>query len=232
MKVVFCAVVQDALVCFANGKIIPHVVGAYASPRRKLPDLRHGGDLFFNGEKCILGLGIPARTDTVIGDHGAALEIDRELLLKSTNKALFCSQADILQRMRLRYRLEQDILPLDLLQRHLFPLVLRTEAGFHLGTPLFDPAFEHLQLLDAAIDDHQLLLERCNGPLHGVMFHVFFDLVQGETDLFQDQDGVQIIQLCRAVITVAVAGVGIGWAEQPDLIIVDQCLPGNILMFG
>ena len=68
--------------------------------------------------------------------------------------------------------------------------------------------------------------------LGGVMAQKLFDLLQREPTLFQDQNGVQLVQLAGAVVTVAVGRIHIGGVEYPSLVVKDQRLFGNVLIAG
>ena len=93
-------------------------------------------------------------------------------------------------------------------------------------------AFDELQIRNLTVDDGELLSQRRKGGIERVAFQMCLDLLEGKADLFHHADRVQIVELRGAIIAIAVLGVYIGGAEKTDLIVKDESLTGNILMFG
>ena len=207
------------------------MVGADAPPRRQAHyPLPFAAAL--QGQEGVGGLHIPALADAAEGHRGPALEEGGQVLPEGADEALLGGQAHLLQGVGRGHRLAEDELLLRPLLCHLGDAPLQRPGPLHLAAPLLHPAADHLQFPDLVVDHRQLPPQGGDGAVQVVVFHVVPDLLQGEADFFQDQYGVQVVQLGGAVVAVAVVGVHIGRTEQADLVVEEQGLPGDALELG
>lgn len=89
-----------------------------------------------------------------------------------------------------------------------------------------------LQAFDLPVDDGKLLPQDDQRGVDGVIFHVLLNFAQGKTQLFHDQNGVQIVDLLGGVIAVFVVRIHVSGLKQADFVVENQGLLGDILVSG
>ena len=84
---------------------------------------------------------------------------------------------------------------------------------------------------DLLLQHGELPAKRDERGIDGIVFHVLLDLIQRKAHFLHDENGIQIVDLLGGIVAVAVFGIDIGGEEQPDLIVIDERLLGDILIF-
>ena len=207
----------------SDGQVITDVIDANTFPGGQLPD---SGDFvcFLDGKKGVRSFGKTFLPDLLKRNDHTALKKYGQLLLKRVGKAFLCCDADLPEREGFLHLLDQEILNRYVLQDHRAFLLGVDPGIFHLYTAVQQAVPDQPQFLDLAVNDRQLVSQGNQAAVDVVMLHMVFDLIQGESDFFHKQDGIQIVNLAGAVVAVAIVRVRIGGTEQADLIVKDQRL--------
>ena len=184
-----------------------------------------------DGQKGEGRLGAAAGPHPLDGHHHPALKKDRQPLVEGIGKALLGGDADLPQGIGGLHRAAEQVLLGGVLQLDGAGGGGAVGAGgFHLLAAAPDPAADQPQLGHLLVDDVQLAAQHGKAAVEVVVLHVGPYLLQGEADLLHDQDGVEVVQLAGAVVAVAAGRVHPRGAEQPDLVVKDQGLLGDVLV--
>ena len=127
-----------------------------------------GRRAFFNRQKGVRCQRILSLQDARKRHDGAALKENRQLLLERAHKTLLGRHTDLIQGVRGGNFLPYNILTLDGLHRNLGVLAANRRRLFQLQAAMLNAAFDHLQFLDLAVNDGQLLAQNHHGGVKGV----------------------------------------------------------------
>ena len=95
---------------------------------------------------------------------------------------------------------------------------------------MLDTTPDQLEVLNLLLDDAELLPQCDDRTVERVVLHMLPDLIEGEADLLHDADRIEIIELTRTVVSIAILRIHIGRRKQADPVVENQCLPGNMLL--
>ena len=187
---------------------------------------------FLDGQECHGGLGVSSVQNIFVRDNDTGLEENRELILQRLRKTLLRGDADFPEGLRSVHRGEEDTALGDVLYGHLLIALAEFFYVLHLFAAMRQPVLNQLQAFNLPVDDGKLLPQDDQRGVDGVIFHVLLNFAQGKTQLFHDQNGVQIVDLLGGVIAVFVVRVHVSGLKQADFVVENQGLLGDILVSG
>src|SRR5699024_7841915 len=148
---------------------------------------------FLYRKESMRSLCITAFLDTFQGNNDSALKKYGELFLEGTGKAFFGGNADLPESVRFFYSLEQDVLGVDIFKKYRVFFSPKPFCLFHLLAAVHQTASDHIQFLDPAVDDRELVFHGSQTAVNGVMLHMLFDLAERKTDFLHNENGIQIV---------------------------------------